>query len=174
MKKTIFIKIVIIVLLIVGIVVYLNLINKKINNNKIYIKEKNIKLKIDNSRSLSDELGMKQSNYKTFTIKTDKLNSNNVDYEIYVKQINSTNSINERYVKLYLEDSNNKIPLIKPLTFGSLKTSDNDLEARQLYKGNIIKNQDIKLNIRMWLADTYTVNNTNKNFEVLVGVGIIK
>ena len=175
MKKATLIKIIIIIVLVIGIVVYLNLMNKKASNNTIYLKEKNVKIKIDNSRSLNDELGREESDYKTFTIKADKINSNTANYEIYVKQINSTNSINERYVKLYLEDSNNKRPLLsKPLIFGNLKTADNDLEARQLYKGSIIKNQDIKLNIRMWLADTYTVNNTNKNFEVLVGVSIIK
>lgn len=175
MKKTIYIKIFIIVLLVIGIIVYLNLSNKKDNNNDIYLKEKNVKLKIDNFRSLSDELGIKESSNKTFTIKADRLNSNNVNYEIYIKQINSTNSINERYVKLYLEDFNTKRPLLsKPLTYSSLKTSENDMEARQLYKGSIMKNQDIKINIKMWLADTYTVNNTNKEFEILVGIGIIK
>ena len=51
--------------MIMEISVWLNLMNKKASNNTIYLKEKNVKIKINNSRSLNDELGREESDYKT-------------------------------------------------------------------------------------------------------------
>lgn len=171
---------IIVMLIIVLLVVSLLCFTKKNTSNKnvLSLETKESNLKIKNSLTVSDEIGKnnkKGSGYSNFIVKADKLKDKAVKYEIYLKQVNSVNAINPKYIKLYLtEKSTNRSLLEKPVTFDSLKLARTDIGAKQIYTGNIKKNESISFELKMWLADTYTINSEEKSFEIMVGVGIIE
>ena len=181
MKKLNYREIFIIVMLIIVLLVVLLLcFTKKSTSNKnvLSLETKKSNLEIKNSLTMSYEMGKnkeKGNGYSNFIIKADKLKDKEVKYEIYLKQINSVNSINPKYIKLYLtEKSTNRALLKKPVTFDSLKLAKTDIGAKQIYTGSIKKKELISLELKMWLADTYTINSEEKSFEIMVGVGIIE
>lgn len=182
MKKLNYREIFIIVMTIIALLAisFLIINNKTVGSKKdfLYLETKKSNLKINNSQTVSDKIGIDKksgSGYANFIIKADKLKSDEIEYEIYVKQINSVNSINKKYVKLYLtEKSMNRGLIDKPKTFDSLKVAKTDMNARQIYSGKIKKKEKINLELKMWLADTYTITNEKKNFEIIYGINVIK
>lgn len=151
--------------------------NKKVNKKDYLYITGNTKLKISNSTPMSDNIGKKNKSKDysiNFKINGDKLISKKVKYEIFLKQINSVNYINDQYIKVYLTENNTNKPLInKPISFNKLLGSNKDIDAKQLYMGSIKKGEIISVNYKMWLADTYTINNEKKDFEVMLGVNIL-
>ncbi|MBE6157723.1 MAG: hypothetical protein E7160_02900 [Firmicutes bacterium] len=167
MKKIIFS---VILIFIMGFVVFLFISNQSGDAVVNFVDKKDITIKIDNSSPISDEIAIEKNDGEKFSIKSFY---GSTKYEIYVKQINSLNSINADYIKLYLCEGSSNRPLTDVLIFNDLKVSNSNMDSRSLYVGNIRKNEVIKLNLKMWLSDNYTISNEKRNFEVVVGVRAI-
>ena len=128
-------------------------------------------------------------NKKYITVFYDKYNDNKIwAYEIVEKL--SEDEINEIYpnkelylsyfyignefVNLYLTDSNdnalngftnNKLP-----TYSSLSVIDDLPDSKLLYSGIIKSNSSMKLKLRAWVSDLYSLGNDNKciSFDIYV------
>ena len=168
--------IIIMVVLMIGSIAFITLHKKSNKKDHLYLTG-TTKLKINNSTALTDNIGKKETSKDysiNFKVNGDKLKSKKVKYEIFIKQINTVNTINEKYIKVYLTEKNTKKPLInRPISFAKLLSSSRDIDARQIYIGSIRSKDVINIKLNMWLADTYTINNENKSFEVMVGVNVL-
>ena len=145
-----------------------------------------LKLRIDNSSPITDELGksidigdnhLKNASLK-FSVSASMTGYEKIDYEIYAKEVNNLNSISSDYVKLYLTESNTNRSLGSTVnsgitTFNKLRTSAIDPGAKRIYRGTLKKNEVQDFAIRMWLADTYTVSNEKRTFQINLYVKVI-
>lgn len=160
------------------------------NDNKkasiVFSYNNNSELIISNTSPITDELGKNidfKSNedkivYSEFSISSDMVGYDKIDYEIYAKEINTSNAISSNYIKVYLTEANTDRALInanskRVKTFDELLNSSSDEDAKRLYKGTLEKGEVEDFKFRMWLADTYTVSNELKNFEINLYVKVI-
>ena len=95
-------------------------------------------------------------------------------YEIFLTKKNNTKNIDGNYIKLYLTDSND-VPFEKfsfdyVPTFYTLKEISGLKDTKLLYTGTIYKKNHQKFRLRMWLSDSYSLNQELEKFGVSVGV----
>lgn len=139
-------------------------------------------LKIQNKLPLSDSLGKsylgeeseeKIQKYMKFTIE----NHTNLDKEFVLlldKQTVSDPVIDEKYIKIYLTDEDD-LPLEgfegEPVpTFNTLYAYSKKPSSRVLYRGIISKNSSLTYQLRMWLADTYSLKSDKESFFIKMNI----
>lgn len=140
----------------------------------------NIELK--NTLPISDKLGKEFDGkgvsegiigYTEFSIKN--IDSSAVNYEVYLtKDVVETSELSERYVKLYLTDDNNnalegfnknRIP-----DFSSLSVQSDNPSGFILFKSYIEAFESEKFRLRVWLSDTYAINNNEESFKFHINI----
>lgn len=138
-------------------------------------------LNISNVLPISDVLGKKieQKDVEEgiqSIIEFEIINESNQEqsYEIFLTEINKTKSIDGSYIKLYLTDTKDvpfeKFSYEKVPTFNSLSNLDDLSSSKILYSGTIFKKNHQRFRLRMWLSDSYSLNQELNKFGVSVGV----
>ena len=146
-----------------------------------YVETNNVYL--NSSFPVSDSLGKvykgdaddSKQVLKEFTYKNEY--STDINYQVYLKKnskCSGKNEIGNEFVNLYLTDSNdnalngftnNKLP-----TYSSLSVIDDLPDSKLLYSGIIKSNSSMKLKLRAWVSDLYSLGNDNKciSFDIYV------
>lgn len=94
-----------------------------------------------------------------------------VNYEIYLINTNTDTDrqINPGFIKVYLTDGDNKpfeyysknsVPAYK-----SLRVSNSQANGKIIYSGSIKGEEIQKFKLRVWLADNYVLNDTDRSFS---------
>ena len=130
----------------------------------IEIIDESDEIKMENAYPITDEDGMKTMPY-TFTIR----NTCNtfIDYEVSLGMLNTT-TLKSEYVAAVLDYNE-----IKTLNNYEETTIDGYKEGRILQKGSLSQEDEVTYNLRLWLDEDVTINDTdamNKNFEAKVVV----
>ena len=130
----------------------------------IEIIDESDEIKMENTYPITDEDGMKTMPY-TFTIR----NTCNtfIDYEVSLGMLNTT-TLKSEYVAAVLDYNE-----IKTLNNYEETTIDGYKEGRILQKGSLSQEDEVTYNLRLWLDEDVTINDTdamNKNFEAKVVV----
>lgn len=138
-------------------------------------------LNITNVLPISDILGKKIENNDGKEgihdiIEFEIINRSNrrLSYEIFLTELNKKKSIDGSYIKLYLTDTKD-VPFEKFSSdiipnFHSLSNLDDLSSSKILYSGNIFKKNHQRFRLRMWLSDSYSLNQELNEFGVSVGV----
>lgn len=100
-----------------------------------------------------------------------------VDYEIYLTDEEPLNSLNYNYIKIYLTDGEGNAfkeyqKNILP-TYSDLRVPLGSAEKRILFKGKIKYGEVKKFKLRIWVADTYVLDNDVKDFFGRISVDAI-
>lgn len=145
------------------------------------------KLLIDQSVPITDEVGKNlsfiegksQQGYTEFSISSNMFGMESLRYEIYAKSVGVSMELPHRYVKLYLTDGESDLALPgyderRVPTFKDLKISASDPSAKQIYTGELVKDETKNFRLRMWLADTYPMTMEHRSFGILLYVKVIK
>lgn len=115
--------------------------------------------------------------YSEFSVKLPEDVKTEVKYEIYLDDISETETFKYDYVKVYLTDSEgnpykqylgNKVPSYK-----DLRVSLNDPSKKILLSDTIKLGEEKKFKLRIWLSDTYVLNNIEKEFKGKISVKTI-
>lgn len=138
--------------------------------------KKNITIK--NIISVSDEFGkgIQEENNGAFGyLNFDIVNHTDYDrgFEIYITEDTSTEKkLNGHYINFYLTDftdkpvmgfTDNKLP-----TYYDLKILSDKADSRVLYSGIILANSKRQYTLRVWIADTYIIDNEEKEFSFTI------
>ncbi|MBR2828696.1 MAG: hypothetical protein IKE70_05645 [Bacilli bacterium] len=95
-------------------------------------------------------------------------------YDIFLTKKSFARNIDDNYIKFYLTDMSNvpfeKFSYDQVPTFYSLNDMDSLKETKILYSGNIFKKNHQKFRLRMWVSDSYSLNQDMEKFGVNVGV----
>lgn len=94
-----------------------------------------------------------------------------VNYEIYLinTKTDTDSQINPGFIKVYLTDGDNKpfeyysknsVPAYK-----SLRVSNSQANGKIIYSGSINGEEIQKFKLRVWLADNYVLNDTDRSFS---------
>jgi lipopolysaccharide export LptBFGC system permease protein LptF len=136
---------------------------------------------INNILPLSDKLGSNLDisdidngveSYSEITIYNDS--DENENFDLYLTKISSNNDIGDNFIKIYLCDENdnplelyshNSIPTYKDLSYLSDKP-----DSKLLYSGVIASHSSIKYSLRVWLSDSYAMNDKDEEFNYKVQV----
>lgn len=185
-KSQLYLAIIIIILLFIFSFLVFYIFNKNIktetsNNIDIdFIESERIDIK--NTLPVSDKIGKAYNGedssngllgYSEFIIK----NESSIDkkYEIFLTK-NKINSpeISEKYIKLYLTDE--KDTPVKGFEKNLLPTFSNLLALSEkpngilLYRGKISAKLGMRFKFRVWISDTYTLNNEEELFSFNINV----
>ena len=187
-KKQVMLALIVIVLLFVFFMLLGYFYTSNRNNSKRayvleehYVETNNVYL--NSSFPVSDALGKVYKGdaddakqvLKEFTYKNEY--STDINYQVYLKKnskCSGNNEIGNEFVNLYLTDSNdnalngftnNKLP-----TYSSLSVIDDLPDSKLLYSGIIKSNSSMKLKLRAWVSDLYSLGNDNKciSFDIYV------
>ena len=137
---------------------------------------------IDDKLSVSDDFGksITSGNAKSFGYVEFEINnntSNTRNFQLFITEIENENEINPNYVKFYLTDiddspftfySGTKLPSYVELNYLVDKPS-----SKLLYTGSLDGNDSKKFKLRVWLTDSYVVENSEKTFSFEIGVRAI-
>lgn len=147
---------------------------------------KNNDIEIDNSSPITDELGKQieftpdilKTGYAEISVSANMVGMSSIDYEIVAKDISSVNEISANYIKIYLTDADTDKPLSgyterNISSFKDFKVAATDPGAKRLFAGKLKKGEVKNFRLRMWLADTYTINNELRNFKINLKVNVI-
>ena len=136
-----------------------------------YTESDNNVINIDNALPVSDEVGKKISNsneYFLFTVSNNFEES--INYEILLEPL--VNNLDNKYVKIYLTDKND-VPL-KGYD-KTVPTADqfqtNSFGMISIYNG-ILKDKDDSqtFKLRIWISDSYVVDQNSSMFSFKVNV----
>ena len=187
-KKQVMLALIVIVFLFVFVMLLGYFYTSNRNNSKRayvleehYVETNNVYL--NSSFPVSDALGKVYKGdaddakqvLKEFTYKNEY--STDINYQVYLKKnskCSGNNEIGNEFVNLYLTDSNdnalngftnNKLP-----TYSSLSVIDDLPDSKLLYSGIIKSNSSMKLKLRAWVSDLYSLGNDNKciSFDIYV------
>lgn len=130
-------------------------------------------INLSNFSPISDSLGKKISvddnGFLSFSVFSSR--KTNTKYEIYLKPVINSNTISLDYVKFYLTDGKTDNSLLNKVgVIGKLDNSSLNDNYKVLYTGVLRENEILSFNFRVWVADTYSVTNMDKNLEFVVGV----
>lgn len=115
--------------------------------------------------------------YSEFSIKLPDEFKGKVKYEIYLDDITEKETFKYDYIKVYLTnfDDNpykqyigNSVPSYK-----DLRVSLNDSSKKLLLSDEIKVGEEKKYKLRIWLSDTYVLNNVDKEFKGKISVRAI-
>ncbi len=117
--------------------------------------------------------------YAEFLVELEKQKNitDEVKYEIYLTDITDTSVFKYDYVKVYLTDENgvlykqfagNSSP-----SYSDLRVSLNEPSKRILLTGKISPGETKKFKLRIWVADTYILNNEQREFKGKISVKAI-
>lgn len=181
-KASITITIMVIILIITIILTgystykYIDISNNLKNNvlkvnkaNSLIINYKN--LDSFNAFTLTDEDNIQELTPLTLNILNRSLNNKDIHYDIYILEENNNldySDIIPRESFLYIVDANNRnseSSKIKRLSDASKK--DNKIK---LFSGTISNNEEITVNIRMWLDENSNTDYTNKIYRFKIFV----
>ena len=127
---------------------------------------------LDISNIQSDIIG-----YSEFSLELKTGASDEAQYEIYLTDVTGGDVFKYDYVKVYLTDENdnpykqfggNKVP-----SYTDMRISLNDPEKRILLAGTIRPSEVKKFKLRIWVADTYVLDNNEKEFKGRISVKTI-
>ena len=115
--------------------------------------------------------------YTDFTIELSESSKEKVKYEIYLFDVTSSNVFKYNYVKLYLTDGNDmgisKFTGNKSLSYSDLRVLLNQPEKRVLFSGVISPGEKQNFKLRMWLSDTYVIDDYERKFTGKLSVNVI-
>lgn len=155
------------------------ILNKMNSNDVEFIGDKNI-VTISNVLPLTDVSGKsldtkdKIIDEVDFSVRGVGDKNKKVNYEIYLVNNNSDMEINPGFVKVYLTDENsnpfeyyskNSVPAYK-----SLKVSNNRADGKIIYSGSISGTEVQSFKLRIWLADNYVLNDSDRSFSGTISV----
>lgn len=138
------------------------------------------KLPITDASAKGLDISNIQSNiigYSEFSLELETEASEEAQYEIYLTDVTDGDVFKYDYVKVYLtdEDDNpykqfdgNKVP-----SYTDMRISLNDPEKRILLAGTIKPSEVKKFKLRIWVADTYVLDNNEKEFKGRISVKTI-
>lgn len=115
--------------------------------------------------------------YSEFTIELPDKFKGKVKYEIYLDDITKKETFKYDYIKIYLTDFNdnpykqyvgNSVPSYK-----DLRVSLKDSSKKILLSDEIKAGEEKKYKLRIWLSDTYVLNNIDKEFKGKISVKAI-
>lgn len=115
--------------------------------------------------------------YSEFSIKLPDEFNGKVKYEIYLDDITKKETFKYDYIKIYLTDFNdnpykqyvgNSVPSYK-----DLRVSLKDSSKKILLSDEIKAGEEKKYKLRIWLSDTYVLNNIDKEFKGKISVKAI-
>jgi len=94
-----------------------------------------------------------------------------ITYEIYLtKQDSNIKTIKSNYVKFYLTDENNNpykgFDQNKMVNYHDLYILNDKPGSVLLYRSTLMGNKTAKFKLRMWLSDSYGINQEKENFSV--------
>lgn len=151
-----------------------NILYKVNSNNVSFIGDRNT-VTIENKLPLTDISG-KSLDAKTgiidevsFSVKGVGKKNTEVNYEIYLINTNTDMQINPGFIKIYLTDGNNNpfeyysknsVPAYK-----SLNVSNSQANGKIIYSGSIKGEEIQKFKLRVWLADNYVLNDSDRSFS---------
>lgn len=127
---------------------------------------------LDISNIQSDIIG-----YAEFSLELEAGASEETQYEIYLTDITDSDVFKYDYVKVYLTDENdnpykqfevNKVP-----SYTDMRISLSAPEKRILLAGTIKPSEVKKFKLRIWVADTYVLDNNEKEFKGRISVKTI-
>jgi len=150
-----------------------------IKEDDVYVNSSDYTIKIEDKLSVSDDFGKNISddnNHSFGYIEFEVLN--NVEYvrnfEIYITENENDNEINPSYIKFYLTDidgnpctnyDQNKIPSYVDLNYLNNKPS-----SKLLLSDSLGKLESKKYILRVWITDSYIIENSDKTFTFDIGV----
>lgn len=137
---------------------------------------------IDDKLSVSDDFGksITDDNAKSFgyvDLEIHNTVDNTRNFQLYITEKDTDNEINPNYVKFYLTDeddipftfySGTKLPSYVELNYLVDKPS-----SKLLYTGILDGNETKKFKLRVWLTDSYIVENSEKTFNFDISVRAI-
>jgi len=153
--------------------------NEMIKNQKLdVVFDTSDIITIENKLPISDEIGkhyegygMEENieGYSTFSI-TNPIDRK-ITYEIYLtKQDSNIKTIKSNYVKFYLTDENNNpykgFDQNKMVNYHDLYILNDKPGSVLLYRSTLMGNKTAKFKLRMWLSDSYGINQEKENFSV--------
>ena len=152
-------------------------ISQRINSDNVeFVGDKNT-VTIGNTLPLTDVSGKsldpkeKIIDEVSFSVKGVGDKKRVVNYEIYLINTNTDTDrqINPGFIKVYLTDGDNKpfeyysknsVPAYK-----SLRVSNSQANGKIIYSGSIKGEEIQKFKLRVWLADNYVLNDTDRSFS---------
>ena len=118
---------------------------------------------LDSKEKIIDEV--------SFSVKGVGNKKRNVNYEIYLinTNVDMDRQINSGFIKVYLTDGDNKpfefysknsVPAYK-----SLRVSNSQANGKIIYSGSVKGEEIQKFKLRVWLADNYVLNDSDRSFS---------
>ena len=167
------------ILSIIIILICKKLFIAKVNENDVFISSNIYEVTIEDKLSVSDEFGknIKEDNNHAFGyFEFDVFNNidSNRNYEIYITEKDNESEINPSYVKFYLTDDHdnflNILNSTKIPVYSDLKYLEDKPSSKLLYSGSLKANETKKYKLRVWLSDSYVIENSNRSFIFEIGV----
>ena len=139
---------------------------------------------IKNIISVSEEFGknIQDDNGGAFGyLEFDVVNNTNVerDFQVYVtKQTPTTKEINSSYIFFYLTDfsnipfseyTGNQVPCFNDFYYIKNKT-----DSKSIFQGTLKANDTAHFILRVWIADNFTISNTEETFSFEIGARAIQ
>ena len=164
-KKAIIILILLLIALSVGIsYAYWQLILRQTGENKIAssclsieLVEESESIRMENAYPILDEEGMQTTPYK-FTIRNTC--DTFIDYEVVLGMLNTT-TLNSKYIAVVLDYNE-----IKTLNTYESTTIEGYKEGRILQKGSLSGGDEVTYNLRLWMDEEVTINDTDSMNQV--------
>lgn len=146
--------------------------------------EDNNSISIQNSLPISDSVGKGLQRDESdgsikghfdFNVSCEMVGKTTINYEVYALKQTIVEELSEDYVKIYLTDGEKeeaypnfdgrKVPV-----YSDLKVASSEPAGKRLYFGEFTSSGVQNFRLRMWLADTYTVNAAIKTFTIKINV----
>lgn len=163
------------IILSLGLICLIPSILEKMNSNDVeFVGDKNT-VTIGNTLPLTDISGKSLTAKEgiidevSFSVKGVGDKKKSIYYEMYLINNSTGEEINPGFVKVYLTDGYNKpfeyyaknsVPAYK-----SLKVSTKQANGKIIYTGNIKGGETQNFKLRVWLADNYVLNDSDRSFS---------
>ena len=152
-------------------------ISYKINSDNVeFVGDRNT-VTIENTLPLTDVSGKSLDSKEkiidevSFSVKGVGNKKRNVNYEIYLinTNVDVDRQINSGFIKVYLTNGDNKpfefysknsVPAYK-----SLRVSNSQANVKIIYSGSVKGEEIQKFKLRVWLADNYVLNDSDRSFS---------
>lgn len=134
-------------------------------------------IKIDNALPTSDEVGKLlsgENEYFDFTVTTKIVGNTSVIYEVAAVK-DSASTLNDNDIKLYLEKqtSGSYEEVLAPTNYNALSEASDvgsPIGSMVLTRVTTTSSSTDNYRLRMWMADTATIDGTAKSYTVKVNV----
>ena len=153
-----------------------------IHENDVYLNSSDYIINIEDRLSVSDEFGKSitdDNNHSFGYIEFEIENNVNYDrnFQIYITEKEKEKEINPSYIKFYLTDENDNpcdtYNLSKIPSYVDLNYIDDKPSSKLLLTDSVEKMGTKKYKLRVWIIDSYTVENTDNTFSFEISVRAI-